>query len=581
MTVSLYNLARHGDISWVSYYFAEFVASQDRSTVDELPGLSAALVSEANLAGHVCIELGRFEGRPLFRSSRLRDDELPQGVDSSTWRQRLETSICAGSPPQRAPLTLDGERLYLNRFWYYEDFVAARIKTMRADSRDEDLAVVRSLVDTLFGDNSEPDPDQMNAVLTAAIRAFTVISGGPGSGKTSTVVRILALLLTLDPGCRIALAAPTGKAAARMIDSIRGRIDQLDIDSAVKQAIPEEARTIHRLLRYRHRGFDYNQQNPLPFDCVVIDEASMIDLKLMYHLLAALPPETRLILLGDRDQLSAVAAGNVLGDITGHGLDNRDAPVAASIALLGRNYRFDSESAIGEIAQLVNQGECMASLDLLRLGKRGLHWYENNNEKLDPAALAWLVEAFQPVFDSDSPAAALSVFESVRILSCTNLGPFGSDALNRLISNEMLSRNNLPSAELFSGLPIMITRNRHELGLFNGDTGILWQCEDGLRACFRDSDGGIRELSLYRLPEFTPAWASTVHKSQGSEFDSVLLVLPVDPESETLSRELLYTAITRARRQFILHGSEAAAEMAIRRITRRHSGLAHKLGWTR
>ncbi len=580
MTVSLHNLARHGDISWVSYYFAEFIARLDRSTVDELPGLSAALVSEANLAGHVCIELGRFEGRPLFKSSRLRDAELPRGIDSSSWRQRLEASVCAGSAPQRAPLTLDGERLYLNRFWYFEDFVANRIKAMLSDRRDEDPVEIQSLVDTLFADTSTPDPDQMNAVLTAAIKPFTVISGGPGSGKTSTVVRILALLLTLDPGCRVALAAPTGKAAARMIDSIRGRIDQLDIDSAVKRAIPEEARTIHRLLRYSHRGFDYDQQNPLPFDCVVIDEASMIDLKLTYHLLAALPPETRLILLGDRDQLSAVAAGNVLGDITGHGLDISDAPIAASIALLGSSYRFDSESAIGEIAQLVNRGERNACLELLRQSIRGLHWHENNNEELDPVALAWLVEAFQPVFDSDSPAVALAVFESVRILSCTNLGSLGSDALNRLISSEMLARNNLPAAELFSGLPIMITRNRHELGLFNGDTGILWQCQDGLRACFRDSDGGIRELSLYRLPKFTPAWASTVHKSQGSEFDSVMLVLPVDPESETLSRELLYTAITRARRQFILHGSEAAAETAIRRITRRHSGLAHKLGWT-
>ena len=581
MTVSLYNLARHGDISWISYYFAEFVASQDGSAVDELPGLSAALVSEANLAGHVCIELGRFEGRPLFKSPRLRDDELPQGIDSPAWRQRLENSICAGSPSQRAPLTLDGERLYLNRFWYYEDFVTARIKAMLLDDPGEYPAEIESLVDALFGDTSEPDPDQMNAVLTAAIRAFTVISGGPGSGKTSTVVRILALLLTLDPGCRLALAAPTGKAAARMSDSIRGRIDQLDIDSAIKRSIPDEARTIHRLLRYRHHGFDYNQQNPLPFDCVVIDEASMIDLKLMYHLLAALSPKTRLILLGDRDQLSAVAAGNVLGDITGHGLDNSDVPIAASVALLGSNYRFDSDSAIGEIAQLVNQGERMASLDLLRQGKRGLHWHENNNEKLDAAAVDWLVEAFQPVFDSNSPEVALSVFESIRILSCTNLGSLGSEALNRLISSEMLARNSLPPAELFSGLPIMITRNRHELGLFNGDTGILWQCEDGLRACFRDSDGGIRELSLYRLPEFTPAWASTVHKSQGSEFDSVLLVLPVDSESETLSRELLYTAITRARHQFILHGSEAAAEAAIGRVTRRHSGLAHKLGWTR
>jgi exodeoxyribonuclease V alpha subunit len=199
MTVSLHNLARHGDISWVSYYFAEFIANLDRSTVDELPGLSAALVSEANLAGHVCIELGRFEGRPLFKSPRLRDDELPRGIDSSSWRQRLETSVCAGSATQRAPLTLDGERLYLNRFWYFEDFVATRIKAMLADRRDEDPVEIQSLVDTLFADTSAPDPDQMNAVLTAAIKPFTVISGGPGSGKTSTEIRVAASRWLLPP----------------------------------------------------------------------------------------------------------------------------------------------------------------------------------------------------------------------------------------------------------------------------------------------------------------------------------------------------------------------------------------------
>ncbi len=579
MTASLYNLARHGDISWLSYYFAVFVASQDHSPVDELPGLSAALVSEANLSGNVCIELGHFSGKPLFRSARLDEEEMPRGVDVSTWRERLDASACVGAPQQRALLTLDGGRLYLNRFWYYEDFAAAKIRSMLAGGKHGNPTSIQPLVDAMFSDAAQADPDQKKAVLKATTYPFSIISGGPGSGKTSTVVRILALLLSLDPGCRIALAAPTGKAAARMIDSIRGRIDQLDVDNAIKEAIPGEARTIHRLLRYRHHGFDYNEQNPLPFDCVVIDEASMIDLKLMYHLLAALPSDTRLILLGDRDQLASVAAGNVLGDITGHGLVGGGALVTDSIALLGSNYRFGRGSAIGQLAQLVNQGKNGPTLDLLRQNDHGLTWYESSHENLDAAALGWLSDAFQPVFNSDSPAAALAVFESVRILTCTNLGPLGAEAMNRLISSEMLARNNLPPSETFSGLPIMITRNRHELGLFNGDTGILWQFEAGLRACFRNSDGGIRELSLYRLPDFTPAWASTVHKSQGSEFDSVLLVMPADPDSETLSRELLYTAITRSRLRFSLHGSAAAANAAIKRITRRHSGLAQKLGW--
>lgn len=580
MTTSLYSLARHGEISWLSYYFAEFVASQDGSAIDELPGLSAALVSEANLAGDVCVAIGDFVDKPLFTSPRLRDDELPRGIGLKGWRERLESSICVGGPHQRAPLTLDGERLYLNRFWCYEDFVASRIDALLARGRTEYPAGTDSLVEALFSDTAEPDPDQMKAVRTAAMHPFCVVSGGPGSGKTSTVVRILALLLSINADCRIALAAPTGKAAARMIDSIRGRIDQFAIDDDVKSAIPDQAKTIHRLLGYRHHGFDYNELNPLPVDCLVIDEASMVDLELMSHLLAALPVDARLILLGDRDQLASVAAGNVLGDITGHGFENTASAISDSISLLGRNYRFDRDSAIGELAQAVNRGDQEIALNLLQQGARGLRWYESSQEKLDSNALEWLAEAFQPVFDADGPAGALSVFESTRILTCTNHGALGSEALNRFISTELQSRNGLVPVDMFSGLPIMITRNRPELELFNGDIGILWKCPTGLRACFRDSDEGIRELSLYRLPEFIPAWASTVHKSQGSEFDSVLLVLPSDPDSETLSRELLYTAITRSRRQFLMHGSSQAAAKAIDTMTRRHSGLAQKLGWS-
>ena len=180
---------------------------------------------------------------------------------------------------------------------------------------------------------------------------------------------------------------------------------------------------------------------------------------------------------------------------------------------------------------------------------------------------------------SASPAAALDSYESTRVLCATNRGPLGVESLNRMISSALLAGNNRPEADLYHGLPIMITRNHHGLGLYNGDTGILWRHESGLRACFRGSGDEIRDLAVNRLPDFIPAWASTVHKSQGSEFDSVLLLLPSDPDSEALSRELLYTAITRARRRFILQASSGAVVSAIGKLTRRHSGLAQRLGW--
>ena len=582
MTGLVYSLARGGDISWLSYYFAEFVSRQAGSAIDDLPGLSAALVSEANLAGDVCVELDHYRTRPLFSSGQVDAGLIPGNLDSADWCARLQECSCVGEPHEKAPLILDGHRLYLGRFWFYEDFVANKIRAMLDGQNSVDPQTIVSRIDALFATEQVVDQDQKDAVLAAATKRFSVISGGPGSGKTSTVVRILAMLLALDPACRIALAAPTGKAAARMTDSIRQRLDHVDINGSTRNNLPGEATTLHRLLGYRRNGFNYDEHNRLPVECVVIDEASMIDLKLMFHLLAALPEHARLILLGDRDQLASVAAGNVLGDITGHGyaLDTGISPLAASIALLRNNYRFDRDSAIGAMASLVNQGRSTDAVDLLRRNDAGLRWYREATDQVDAEALAWLYDAYQPVFEQDTPEDALGIYESTRVLCATNWGPCGVESLNSGISSALLASNQMPESDLYHGLPIMITRNNHELGLYNGDTGILWQYQQqGLRACFREPGGGIRDLAINRLPDFTPAWASSVHKSQGSEFDSVLLVLPYDPESEVLSRELIYTAITRARQQFILHAAESVVTNAIEKLTRRHSGLAHKLGW--
>lgn len=583
MTSLLHSLARHGDINWLSYYFADFVTSRDSGadTTDSLLAYSAALVSEASLAGHVCVELDQFSGRSLFRSSRLESTQLPRGPEPLDWRATLLASSCVGGPNQHCPLIVEDTRLYMNRFWFYENFVADRILSMLQRNPVIDNATIETRVEALFASRQDLDGDQKQAVASAAGSPFSVISGGPGSGKTSTVIRILAVMLELNPDFRIALAAPTGKAAARMLDSIRQRIDQLGLDDRFKSALPREAKTIHRLLGYRQRGFTYHQRHRLPLDCVIVDEASMIDLRLMYQLLAALPQHAQLILLGDRDQLASVAAGNVLGDITGHGRQAASGTAAMTRAtcLLRNNYRFGSDSAIAELAGQVNCGDDEAALDLLQRNEPGLHWFNVNGDRLDDDARAWLYDAYQPVFDSATPAQALEVYEKTRLLCATNHGSFGIDTLNRMISQAMLARNQLAPAEHYPGLPIMITRNFRELDLFNGDTGMLWSFEGELRACFRRVDGSIRDLAVNRLPEFIPAWAITVHKSQGSEFDTVLLVLPEDAQAEVLSRELLYTAITRARHRFLLHASRQVVAQAIRRIIRRHSGLAAKLGW--
>jgi exodeoxyribonuclease V alpha subunit len=585
MNSLLQRLARDGDISWLSYYFADFICNRDGAAIDSLLAHSAALVSEANLAGNVCVELEHFGGRALFTGSHGDDPRMPHGLPPGEWCAALASSCCVGTGGQPAPLIVEANRLYLNRYWYYEHRVAQKILAMLARNRVTDGARLEPGVRMLFANQQDADEDQASAVRAAASRAFSVISGGPGSGKTSTVIRILSILLTQNPGYRIALAAPTGKAAARMMDSIRQRLESLQVDSAIKAALPLEARTIHRLLGYRHQGFSYDANRRLPVDCVVIDEASMIDLKLMYQLLEALPDHAQLILLGDRDQLASVAAGNVLGDITGHGHrgDTGAQSIAAATSLLRSSYRFGHDSAIGELAQQVRFGEATAAIELLRAARPGLQWFADapllDDLQVDADALAWICEAYQPIFTSDTAAQALAVYERTRLLCATNRGPLGVDTLNAKLSRLLLTRNHRPQADLFAGLPIMITRNFQELGLFNGDVGMLWSFGSELRACFRGADDAIRDFAINRLPEFRPAWASTVHKSQGSEFDSVLLLLPADAHAEVLTRELVYTGITRARREFLLQALPAVLTQAISRLTRRHSGLASKLGW--
>lgn len=583
MSRLLHQLARNGDISWLSYYFAEFIAQQSDSSIDDWPALSAAMLSQESQAGNACIDLKAYFGEPLFSSRLIAAQDIPRGIDVDAWRTLLHASNCVDGPAGTAPIVLDGNRLYLSRLWKYEDLIARKINS-RLNLDTVPLNDDGSGLQADFFTQSNDDQDQQSAIDQATRNYFNVISGGPGSGKTTTVINILCSLLGAVPGIRIAMAAPTGKAAARMMESIASGLVRLDSSDSVRKAMPTTASTIHRLLDYRHHRYHYNRDHLLPVDCVVIDEASMIDLSLMYHLLDALADDTRLILLGDRDQLSSVSAGNVLGDITGHGhtqTDNQPA-IASSIALLRQSYRFSDSSAIAGLANSVNKGQTKDSLELLRNTDNELVWYEYGEDQLSPDLVENILENFQPVFDSESSGEAIAAFEKCRVLCATNSGPLGVEQINQLISRRMLLRNRLADSEIFQGMPIMITRNQHQMGLYNGDTGIIWEENNELQACFYNyQNGQIRHFPLNRLPGYKLAWATTVHKSQGSEFESVYLVLPDDQNSSVLSRELIYTAITRTRNNFFLQASQAVLVSTIENLTRRHSGLAAKLGWNR
>jgi len=603
------------DVSAHSVYFARFLAEHFSVQLDDLGILTAALLCESAKDGNVCLDLGECAGRPLF------DGVVAAGVapDLKTWISQLSTAAFIAAPGTVAPLILSGSRLYLHRLWSDEQVVAAGILS-RLIPAQFDAKLLESGLQNLYPSSDANTVDWQKLAAAQAVRnQFTVISGGPGTGKTTTVVKVLSLLLSQDPTLRIRLAAPTGKAAARMVESIRSARRHLVLDPVVAQAMPDDASTIHRLLGQRggngRRVFKHDSENLLRFDCLVIDEASMIDLSLMRALLDALPASARLILLGDRDQLASVDAGNVLGDITGHGIDlaytqdtaeqlaplcgydqaalpvNQSLPeIADSIALLRTSHRFTHDSGIGRLARLVNIGDASGARELLALAPAlgqsqhsDLTWLQaeqDANASLLKEALDWAVERYSAYLQCGNVEEALSVLAQTRILCAVHNSPVGDVEINRLVADRLRRRQLIGADDNGHGTPVMISVNDYELELYNGDIGLLWRSESGvLEACFPKLDGEVRRLPVQSLPQFVSAWALTVHKSQGSEFDEVMLVLPSDIRSPLLSRELLYTGITRARNSLVLCASAQALNVACQSAVKRNSGLADLLGW--
>ena len=600
-------LLQHNEISALSYYFASFIAKQSGSARDSLLVLSAALLSERNLQqGDVCVDLEDYRDRPLFITEQIELRDSPQGIAPEQWIEQLEKSHCVARPGQMAPLIIDGSRLYLGRFWSYEQRLLQAINQRSKMIDGLDKQSLTENLDRLFPvvkENKGADWQKL-AVALAASRHFAVISGGPGTGKTTTVIKLLALLLIQNPEMQIRLAAPTGKAAARMAESIQNLKGEIDIDPAIAGLIPDRASTIHRLLGYARQGFQYNRENPLAVDCIVIDEASMIDLPLMAKLMDSLNDDTRVILLGDRDQLSSVDAGKVLGDITGHGQEIRYSPqqlvllqeltgaviadmsaepsspspaVADAIALLRKSYRFSDDGGIGRLSKLINAGDGPAALQLLVDGDEQVAWIEATEKAVDSSAIDWAVDRFSEYLSCIDVMDALQQLGQTRILCALREGPFGVNDMNAQMAQRLQRRGLLDGVSEVQGIPIMITANDYEIGLFNGDVGLLWKDEGGrLRAYFKEHPKGF---PVGNLPQYDTAWALTVHKSQGSEFNQLLLILPDESSSPILTRELLYTGVTRARDRVIVHAGPTALLQACAKTVSRSSGLAQSLGW--
>ncbi|MFQ6372429.1 exodeoxyribonuclease V subunit alpha [Shewanella sp. YIC-542] len=636
---------QQGALSPLDRHFALQLAGLSHSDEPWLL-LLLALLSKQLSAQHSCLPLAHIDADNPLALRQLPDSpaiecrfDIPQPQLSACIVKALQDSALIWqaqdeqSDPQHRPLVLQGERLYLRRYWHYEQQVAAKLQQLACDSDiarqlDNDPALLQQTAELLGNLFSAPDDGidwQKVAAATALTRQLAVITGGPGTGKTTTVTKVLLLLLQLLPSLKIRLVAPTGKAAARLSESVKHSKMQLQSSlhgplAALQQAlqhIPEQASTIHRLLgvipddsRFRH-----HRDNPLLLDLLIVDEASMVDLPLMAKLLDALPDNARLILLGDQDQLASVEAGAVLADIC-QGLKHADqwqmrysprqakrlgelcrAPLQAtasssglgdSLCMLRHSHRFKGDAGIGLLAQAVNQGDENAIARIWQRGYQELQWLEHSDDGSGLQGLLTLCEQGYREYlalmqQQAAPAQILTAFHQFRVLCAMRSGEYGVDGINRAIIRALAAKGWLqPVSEFYAGRAVIIQSNDYNLGLFNGDIGLILPdpAQQRLMAWFERSDGSLLKVLPARLPGHDSCFAMTVHKSQGSEFNRVALVLPPfpkGPQQQLLCRELLYTAITRAKNHFTcLAGSRVFAH-ASRRLTRRASGLAQRL----
>ena len=608
-------LEKTGLFTSIDIQFAGFMAALSPRD-DTAVAVAAALTSRHIRNGNVCFNLAAHAG------GNIKTESDPPGnincPDLKKWRNSLLKSDIVGKPGEYRPLILDDKnRLYLFRYWEYEKKLAEALVERAAQALPEiDATAVNKRLERLFPQEQDEQTSWTKvAAVVALLKRLCVISGGPGTGKTFAVARILAFLLEQheDTGneLKIFLAAPTGKAASRLTESIARAREALPCTADIKNAIPSAGLTIHRLLKSKGQPsrFVYNENNRLPADVVVVDEASMVDLPLMSKLIQALSPATRLILLGDANQLASVEAGSVLGDICGENRTNRFSgdflnkinsiyPVSTMgepSSLLDspglhdcrvhfyKNYRFDEQSGIPELSQLVSQGRAEEVVKLVTEKKHAdVRWLPlKPGESFFSLIEKKIVHHYDKLTWETDPVTALDGMNRFKILCALNHGPYGVSGINQMVFKALGStskggRGSVDRHSLwYHGRPLLIRKNDYQLELFNGDMGIVMEDPHNrgeLTAFFNSNNGELRRIPPYRLPAHETAYAMTIHKSQGSEFDEVLMVLP-EKDTPILTRELLYTGITRARRNLSILSPESVIRLAVSRQIERTSGL--------
>ena len=609
-------LHKGGHLRTLDHALAQSLRRLDRDTPDAVLA-AAALASLAVAKGHAGVRLGAADALVEAEIAWPDADAWTRQLAASRWVDTPDDATAVADP--HAPLVLEGGLLYLRRYREYERALALGLQRIATQPVPEAGIEPLALLFARLFPHAAHDDRQARAAALALRHALVLITGGPGTGKTTTTARLLVLLVAqaLHAGRaspRIALAAPTGRAAERMAESVRQAVQALaasGVDADLLAALPTSGTTLHRLLgtipdspRFRHDG-----DNPLPFDVVVVDEASMIDLPLMAKLVDAVASGTRLVLLGDPDQLPSVEAGDVLaailgaageGDAMGRGdadvlrLLLGDADNTSVLAQergearfpgirvhLQRGWRQSEALDLAPLAAAVREGDADAALAQLRAGTlSNVHFHEGLADPLDAQRDALLAH-FRALGHAATPADALAQSTRLRLLTAVREGPQGARTLNARIERLLAEGGGSGRAPQghFQGQLLIVTENSYRHRLFNGDIGVCMRDAAGtLVAWFPGDDAGHpRAFHPAALPAHESAFAMTVHKAQGSEFDTVWLLLPARG-NRVLSRELVYTGITRARRALHVAGSEAVIREALARHAGRWSGLGWRLG---
>jgi exodeoxyribonuclease V alpha subunit len=570
----------------------------------------AYMLSHKLTEGNICIPVDEVKAN---LSSSPYDSVIPSS-DLAKYK-KFVTLHTAGA----APFVLHNDRLYFQRYFKYETSIIEKLKSLiaaEANMVSDRITKLESQVDLIKTLTTNYDINgltvkeqvdwQLVAVLQALLNQFTIITGGPGTGKTTTLAKLLIVLYALDPEAKVALAAPTGKASMRMFESLKS--SKLPFSAETKAKIENlKPSTIHNLLGYKKESvnFKYNAEKPLPYNWVVVDEASMIDVPMFSKLLEALGDNCRIILLGDKDQLASVEAGSLLGDlcqtlpslnmfssksaqwinqfITEPERNIQPEFIGGNTQLLSNHiielkysHRFNSQGAIGKVSKAVIEGdlERLKSLIGAQTASNVTFDFEYKEE-----ILSKFVEGYEAYINEPDIAEALKKLNQLRVLVAVRESNRGMKAINKFIESHLRKKGLLkPDGDFYENRPIMVTRNMYDLELFNGDTGILRKDASGnIKAYFEDVKGGVKSVLPAYLTYSETVFAMTIHKSQGSEFNKVLVVLPEGTSNALLTRELLYTGITRAKDHITIQGKEDTIDYAVGACVKRISGITGRI----